>query len=103
RVYHAVDMRVVQAAIATALIANAALAQDTTVFRTETRLVEVTLIATGRDGHPVADLTVDDIELLDNGKPQRIQSFLPIGSYGEALAQAPGQAVKAVRHTVLLL
>src|SRR5690606_16507951 len=82
---------------------SSALAQDTTVFRTETRLVEVTIIATGRDGLPVADLTVDDIELLDNHKPQRIQSFLPIGSYAEALAQQPGEATKAVRHTVLLL
>ena len=81
-----------------------ALAQDPAVFRVETRIVEVTIIATDRDGRPVQDLTLDEIELLDNGKAQRIQSFAPIGSYGEALAQPPGgPAAKAARHTVLLL
>jgi hypothetical protein len=66
----------IQAFLAAALCAGSAFAQDPTVFRAETRLVEVTLIATGRDGRPVPDLTIDDIQLFDNGNQQRIQSFL---------------------------
>jgi VWFA-related protein len=95
----------IRALLAAAMCASATFAQDPSVFRAETRIVEVTLIATGRDGRPVPDLRLDDIELLDNGKLQRIQSFVPIGSYGEAIAKQQGQAppTKALRHTVLLL
>lgn len=89
---------------AVACIARPALSQEPAVFRAATRIVEVTLIATDRDGRPVRDLTLDDIELLDNGRRQRIQSYVPIGSYGEAMAQPPGEpSRKARRHTVLLL
>ena len=87
------------------VLAGASYAQETAVFRAETRIVEVTLIATDRDGRPILDFTVDDIELFDNGNQQRIQSFLPVGSYMDALTRSPGMQAppKALRHTVLLV
>jgi hypothetical protein len=65
--------------VATAITVTAVLlAQDGTqappVFRTQANYVRVDVFAT-RDGTPVADLTKDDFELLDNGVPQAIEQF----------------------------
>jgi len=43
-------------------------------FRAGAALVRVDAYVT-RDGKPVADLTADDIELLEDGRPQTIQTF----------------------------
>src|SRR5262245_1666470 len=43
-------------------------------FRTEANYVRVDVFPT-RDGAPVADLTQDDFEVLENGAPQRIEQF----------------------------
>jgi VWFA-related protein len=43
-------------------------------FRTEANYVRVDVYPT-RNGAPVADLTRDDFELLDNGRPQTIEQF----------------------------
>ena len=43
-------------------------------FRTEANYVRVDVYPT-RDDKPVADLTKDDFEVLDNGKPQKIEQF----------------------------
>src|SRR4051795_1601867 len=43
-------------------------------FRTEANYVRVDVFPT-RNGAPVADLTRDDFEILDNGQPQAIEQF----------------------------
>jgi len=43
-------------------------------FRTEANYVRVDVYPT-RDGAPVADLTRDDFEILDNGQPQTLEQF----------------------------
>jgi len=45
------------------------------VIRTTTRLVQVSVVATGNDGAPVADLTQSDFLLNEDGKPQQIRVF----------------------------
>lgn len=44
-------------------------------FRTSADLVIVDAVVLGRDGRPVTNLTAEDFELLDEGKPQRIELF----------------------------
>jgi VWFA-related protein len=44
-------------------------------FRTEVRFIEVDAFVTNADGTPVADLTLEDFELYEDGKRQQIQSF----------------------------
>ncbi len=51
-----------------------AAAQDQSVIRVGTRLVEVDVVVRGKNG-PIVDLTKDDFTLLDQGKPQRIAVF----------------------------
>jgi len=45
------------------------------VFESETRVVEVGIVARDSDGNPVADLTKQDFHVFDNGVEQTIQSF----------------------------
>jgi VWFA-related protein len=45
------------------------------VFRSSTRFVSVDVVVTGKDDAPVADLTRDDFEVIENGKPQKISEF----------------------------
>ena len=49
--------------------------QRAEVFRAETALLEVEVRVTDRQGQPVADLSRDDFELLENGQPQTIATF----------------------------
>ena len=44
-------------------------------FRAGINFVRVDVIATDRDGNPVVDLGQSDFEVLEDGKPQQIQSF----------------------------
>src|SRR5438105_15835044 len=44
-------------------------------FRSSTSLVEVDIIVKDKDGRFVSGLTSDDFEVLEEGKPQRIQHF----------------------------
>ena len=55
--------------------ATAPEAASTPVFRSETRLVVVDLVATDKNGQPVTGLTKTDCTLLEDGKPQDIQFF----------------------------
>ncbi len=82
--------------MAAALLPTINAASQDAVFSTETRVVEVTLIATDRN-QPVSDLSVNEIELFDNRREQRIQSFQLIGSSDRSDTKA------APRHTVVLL
>jgi VWFA-related protein len=45
------------------------------VFRTTTRLVQVSVIAQDKDGKPVTDLRREEFQIFDNGAPQEIQLF----------------------------
>ena len=55
---------------------QAAPQQDATPrFRAESELVLVDLVATDREGRFVADLRVDEIQVLADGKPRKIQYF----------------------------
>jgi VWFA-related protein len=45
------------------------------VLRSETRLVQLNVVAVNRKGKPIEDLKKEDFALLDNGKPQNISLF----------------------------
>lgn len=44
-------------------------------LRTTTRLVEVTVVAFDKKGHPVTDLKPSDFEIYDNGRKQNVSSL----------------------------
>ena len=63
------------------------------VFRTTTRLVQVDVVVTDKQGKPVSGLTQADFTLLQDGKPQQIRVFDPHtgnnGGAASAVANAP--------------
>jgi VWFA-related protein len=86
------------AAVACALIAGASLrAQNQgTVFRADTRLVEVNALVIDKDGHPLEGLTSADFTVLEDGQPQQIDVFAVEGSVrppagSTTTAAAPGE------------
>ena len=50
--------------------------QTDPTFNTTTKLVQVNVVARGKDGAPVADLRREEFEILDNGAPQEIGLFI---------------------------
>src|SRR5258708_4307044 len=60
--------------IVAALLASGPQDQAPT-FRTATRLVELTVTALDKKGHPVTDLRVQDFTIQENGKPRPIAFF----------------------------
>ena len=52
-------------------------------FRSGTNLVQIDAIVDDRDGQPVIDLTAEDFELLDDGKPMAIRSLRLLGQSSE--------------------
>jgi VWFA-related protein len=46
------------------------------VFRSTTKLVQVSVVAQDQDGKPVSDLRREDFSVLDKGAPQEIRLFL---------------------------
>jgi len=70
------------------------LAMGQTVFRSDTRAVEVTVVARRADGSIVKDLRKDEIRVFDNNREQTIASFDRIG--GESAVAAGAAASKAV-------
>jgi VWFA-related protein len=56
-------------------------------FKSATALVEVDAIVLDKDGNFVPGLKLEDITLLENGKPQRIQQFFMVTNN---LGQTPG-------------
>ena len=72
------------------------------VFQSETRIVEVAIVAHDSKDEPVTDLTVDDLRVFDNGVEQKILSFdklwdPPHAADGLAIGLPPK------RRTVILL
>ncbi len=61
--------------------------QEPPAARVTTRLVQVNVVAQDRNGQPVADLTRDDFEVTEQGKPQRISVF-SIESNRKAIGRA---------------
>ena len=57
------------------LAAHQADQQNRPTFRSSVQLVEVDVIATGRDGHFVPGLTRDDLEVYEDGLRQTIEVF----------------------------
>jgi VWFA-related protein len=49
--------------------------QQTPIFRTDINFVRVDVIVTDRQGNPVHNLTQEDFEVSEDGKPQAIQTF----------------------------
>ncbi len=46
------------------------------VFRTTTKLVEVSVVAQDKQGKPIADLRREEFQIFDNGAPQEIRLFV---------------------------
>src|SRR5688572_9313729 len=62
-------------------------------FRGSIELVRVDAFVTGKGGKPVTDLTIDDFEILEDGKPQKIEQFKTINVDGTLAFTLPaGQA-----------
>ena len=61
-------------ALVSSTLAHAAAQQ--TVFRAETDLVSFGVVATDRRGNFLSDLTADDFELVEDGKPQTVKYFV---------------------------
>lgn len=60
-------------------------------LRTTTRLVEVTVVAFDKKGHPVTDLKPTDFEIYDNGRKQTVNSMSQAAA--EAAAQPAASSV----------
>jgi VWFA-related protein len=54
---------------------NAQPAEQPPIFRADITFVRVDVIVTDRQGNPVTDLTPDDFEILENNRPQEIETF----------------------------
>ncbi len=66
-----------RAGFALAAVAAAALgllAQDT-IFHTSAKVVTVTVSVTDKNGHPISDLTPEELTLYDDGRIREIHSF----------------------------
>jgi hypothetical protein len=50
---------------------------DRPVFRAAVTRVEVSALVLDRNGTPVRGLTVEDFQVLENGVPQIVRSFVP--------------------------
>ncbi|MEO7271884.1 MAG: VWA domain-containing protein [Vicinamibacterales bacterium] len=75
-------------------------------FKSGTSLVEVDAMILDRDGHFVANVRADDLELFEDGKRQTIQQFYLVsharGSRSDLAAEATVGAVDTRRIFVLL-
>ena len=79
-------------AVASALLAtSSARPQATPSFGASAELVVIDLIATDGDGRLVADLRPEEIEVYEDGKPQRLEfaRFVTAGDREAAAAPAP--------------
>lgn len=51
--------------------------QSNPVFRTTTRLVQVDVVVTDKQGHPIPGLKAEDFTVLQDAKPQKLRVFEP--------------------------
>ncbi|HJZ79650.1 MAG TPA: VWA domain-containing protein [Pyrinomonadaceae bacterium] len=69
------------------------LPNDEDVVRITTNLVQVDAVVTDKDGKPVTDLRADEIQILEDGRPQKLTNF----SYVIADAGLPVNSVKPAK------
>ena len=74
------------------LLFGSALLCQSPVFRSETRVVEVPLVARDRRNAPVNDLTIGDLRLFDNGAEQTILTLDKLAAPKGGAAEAPDDA-----------
>src|SRR5689334_12310976 len=60
-------------------------------FRTKVNLVLVPVVVRDRQGHVVGNLTKDDFQLFDRGKPQTISSFSVETLQNQPSVEAPAE------------
>src|SRR6266568_5749462 len=65
------------------------------VVRITTNLVQVDAVITDRSGHPITDLKPEEVEILEDGKPQKISHF----SY--VVAARPSAVVSTAKPTTV--
>ncbi|HVL68338.1 MAG TPA: VWA domain-containing protein [Vicinamibacterales bacterium] len=80
------------------LVAGGGLDAQQPTFRSGTNVVEVTVIVRDAKGNFVSDLTIDDFEVTEDGRPQQVQTVyvvraLRAGAAGSLLPSAPGDVV----------
>jgi VWFA-related protein len=80
------DMRHLALFLVLALMAPA---QETPVFRIGTRLVELNVVVTGKDGKPLKDLTENDFEVVEGGKVKPLAFFNPVDTEPAVQAELP--------------
>jgi VWFA-related protein len=66
---------------------------DQPTFRTGINFVRVDVIVSDRAGHPVADLKQTDFEVLEDGKPQTIETFRLV----KVETGAPAETTRTIR------
>ncbi|HKR00633.1 MAG TPA: VWA domain-containing protein [Pyrinomonadaceae bacterium] len=67
-------------------------ADDDTVVRINTTLIQVDVVVTDRRGNPVANLRPEDFEILENGKLQKITNFSFVTTEAVPGAPLPGNS-----------
>jgi Ca-activated chloride channel family protein len=68
-------MSLARCAAALVLIARICTSQDPAPFQVDVKLVPVTVSITDKNGHPLRGIKVNELKLLDNGRPREIQYF----------------------------
>jgi VWFA-related protein len=72
---------------------SAVTSPQTATFKTSTSLVEVDIIVKDKDGRFVSGLTADDFEVLEEGKPQKVQHFYLVTERPAALGELRSDVV----------
>ena len=65
--------------------------EDNDVVRITTNLVQVDAVVTDRDGRQVTDLSAEDFEVLENGRPRQVTNFSYVRVGQPAAAPGPGR------------
>jgi VWFA-related protein len=75
------------------------------VFRSSVQYVTVDVVVTGKDDKPIENLGIDDFEISDNGKPQKVADFkfisIPVASrsFDTATSEPPHDVVSNLPAT----
>lgn len=77
--------------VAAAVLVVASAQDPRPVFRVGAELVVIDLVAAARDGRAVADLEPSEIQVFEDGKPQRVQ-FVRLVGRGRGAANSAGLA-----------
>jgi len=93
---------------AAAMVAVTAAHKQQATFKSTTALVEVDAVVLDKDGNFVPGLTAENITILENGKPQKIQQFFMVTNdvlptEGSAKLQDPEQAQYNAHRVFVML